>query len=152
MEKEDADNVSIKPQHGNSLAYTLDRLKREREDLYKRVIAKEISANAAAVEAGWRNLPFTLHSRELHQSVARDPRDAGGLATGYQCSIRGTLTVAPLGRLRHPLQLVADVRPASYFPSVENSSAPRPRTSAAASRRLCASGQRGSCPRPGRGA
>ena len=51
----------------------------------------------------------------------RDPRDAGGLATGYQCSIRGTLTVAPLGRLRHPLQLVADVRPASYFPSVENS-------------------------------
>ena len=24
MEKEDADNVSIKPQHGNSLAYTLD--------------------------------------------------------------------------------------------------------------------------------
>jgi hypothetical protein len=33
------DNVStLKPEHGNSLAYTLDRLKRERPDLFERVV------------------------------------------------------------------------------------------------------------------
>jgi hypothetical protein len=35
-------------------AYTLSRLRRERPDLFDRVKAKELSANAAAIEAGWR--------------------------------------------------------------------------------------------------
>lgn len=42
---------------GTSLAYTLDRLERERPDLYAKVIAKEMSANAAAIEAGFRKPP-----------------------------------------------------------------------------------------------
>lgn len=51
----DANNVSIsKPAHGNTRAYTLDRLSRERPDLYERVVNKELTANAAAIEAGWR--------------------------------------------------------------------------------------------------
>jgi hypothetical protein len=49
---DDTDNVSIK--HGNSKAYTLERLKRDRPDLFEKVVAKEMSANAAAKAAGWR--------------------------------------------------------------------------------------------------
>jgi len=51
---DDNNNVIIKPRQGNSRAYTLDRLKRERPDLFDRVCAGELSANAAATEAGWR--------------------------------------------------------------------------------------------------
>jgi len=42
-------------------AYTLTRLKREREDLYDQVKAKKLSANAAAIEAGWRKKPDPLN-------------------------------------------------------------------------------------------
>jgi hypothetical protein len=53
------DNVSTspKPKHGNSRAYTLSRLKRVRPDLFEKVCAKEMSANAAAIEAGIRKKP-----------------------------------------------------------------------------------------------
>lgn len=51
----DSDNVTISnPTRGNTRAYTLDRLTRERPDLYQRVVNKELTAHAAAVEAGWR--------------------------------------------------------------------------------------------------
>jgi hypothetical protein len=42
---------------GNSLRYTLARLKRERSDLFARVRSKELSANAAAIKAGFRKKP-----------------------------------------------------------------------------------------------
>ena len=45
----------MKAKQGTSKKYTLDRLKRERPDLFERVVAKELSANAAAKEAGWRS-------------------------------------------------------------------------------------------------
>lgn len=45
---------------GTSRAYTLSRLQRERPDLYSRVVAEELSANAAAIEAGWRPKPSNL--------------------------------------------------------------------------------------------
>ena len=51
------DNVMMKATQGNSRAYTLDRLQRERPDLYAEVVAKKKSANAAAIEAGWRPDP-----------------------------------------------------------------------------------------------
>jgi hypothetical protein len=50
----DNDNIIIKPKQGTSRSYTLDRLKRERPDLFARVKTKEITANAAAIEAGFR--------------------------------------------------------------------------------------------------
>jgi hypothetical protein len=50
----DGDNVTIKPERGNARAYTLARLKRERSDLFKQVTAGKLSANAAAITAGWR--------------------------------------------------------------------------------------------------
>jgi hypothetical protein len=60
-----SENASIKnnniildrPVQGTSLAYTLDRLSRESPDLYAKVVAKELSANAAAIEAGFRKRP-----------------------------------------------------------------------------------------------
>ena len=45
---------------GNSLSYTLDRLKREAPELFQRVVAKELSANAAAIEAGFRVKTITV--------------------------------------------------------------------------------------------
>lgn len=57
----DANNISInEPKHGTSRAYTLDRLTRERPDLYARVVNKELTANAAAIEAGWRKRKVQL--------------------------------------------------------------------------------------------
>ena len=40
--------------HGNSETYLLRRLKRDREDLAEKVVNGELSAHAAAVEAGFR--------------------------------------------------------------------------------------------------
>lgn len=55
------DNVNeVKPKKGTSRAYTLERLKRQRPDLFRRVVRKEMSANAAAIEAGFRKVPTPL--------------------------------------------------------------------------------------------
>jgi hypothetical protein len=42
---------------GTTATNTLRRLKRDRPDLAERVVAGEISANAAAIEAGFRKPP-----------------------------------------------------------------------------------------------
>ena len=55
-----ASNRSIKPQHGTTRAYTLDVLAREWPDLFKQVKAKKLSANAAAIKAGFRKKPSPL--------------------------------------------------------------------------------------------
>lgn len=44
---------------GNSPTYALRRLKRDRPDLAEKVIAGKMSANAAAIEAGFRKRPTT---------------------------------------------------------------------------------------------
>jgi hypothetical protein len=48
------DNIMMKSKQGTSRAYTLDRLERERPDLFRKVKAGQLSANAAAIEAGFR--------------------------------------------------------------------------------------------------
>jgi len=58
--KENSSNRTIKPTRGTTRAYTLDRLKREQPDLFDRVCAGELTANAAAIEAGWRKPPSPL--------------------------------------------------------------------------------------------
>lgn len=45
---------------GNTRAYTVSRLKREAPALFERVKAGELSANAAAIEAGFRVKTFTV--------------------------------------------------------------------------------------------
>lgn len=44
----------VKPSKGNSRAYTVSRLQREAPELFAKVAAGEMSANAAAIEAGFR--------------------------------------------------------------------------------------------------
>lgn len=45
---------------GTGKAYTLSRLKRETPDLFAAVVRGELSANAAAVKAGWRKVKTPL--------------------------------------------------------------------------------------------
>lgn len=54
--------ASKKSTQGTSRAYTLTRLKKERPDLFDRVAANELTANAAAIEAGWRKVPSALET------------------------------------------------------------------------------------------
>jgi hypothetical protein len=50
------DNVRS-AKYGNSAIYTLKRLKRDRPDLFQQVLGGMLSANAAAIEAGFRGRP-----------------------------------------------------------------------------------------------
>ena len=61
-----ADNVY---RFGNSETYLLRRLKRERQDLADKVVAGEMSAHAAAVEAGLR--PRLLQYAETVEGFLR---------------------------------------------------------------------------------
>ena len=53
------DNIMETPQ-GTSRSYTLDRLERDHPELHQRVIAGELSANAAAITAGFRKPTITV--------------------------------------------------------------------------------------------
>jgi len=68
------DNVSNGGGHGNSKDYTLDRLAREDPKLYEKVVADEMSANAAAIEAGFRDktatIPIHKGGEEQHKRAA----------------------------------------------------------------------------------
>ena len=57
-EPKNVDNVNISG--GNGEDYTRRRLRRDRPDLYERVIEGELSANAAAIEAGFRRRTATI--------------------------------------------------------------------------------------------
>ena len=52
------DNVT--PKRGSSPTYALRRLKRDRPDLANKVVRGEMSAHAAAIEAGFRKKPTPL--------------------------------------------------------------------------------------------
>lgn len=53
------DNVQLDNPGGNSRKVTLERLKRKTPALFERVVTGELSANAAAIEAGFRRAPPT---------------------------------------------------------------------------------------------
>ena len=59
---DNADNVSNKEkvQAGNSRSYTVSRLQREAPELFAQVVAGTLSANAAAIQAGFRKKPTLL--------------------------------------------------------------------------------------------
>jgi len=54
------DNIRAN-EHGTSESYTLNRLKRKHNDLFNQVINGELSANAAAIEAGFRPKTRTVN-------------------------------------------------------------------------------------------
>ncbi len=58
---------------GNSETYALRRLKRDRPDLADKVLDGELSANAAAIEAGFRKrtITVTLEPRSIARTLAR---------------------------------------------------------------------------------
>lgn len=61
---------------GNSRAYTLSRLAKESPELYDRVKAGELSANAAAIQAGWRKKPSPLDLlRSAWRKASRSERE-----------------------------------------------------------------------------
>jgi len=57
-------------QKGNSKAYTLSRLERESPELFEAVCEGEMSANAAAIKAGFRKPPPT-HEEKVVASFAK---------------------------------------------------------------------------------
>jgi hypothetical protein len=66
-----SDNVT--PNRGNNPTYALKRLKRDRPDLAEKVIAGELSTNAAAIEAGFRKPPSPL--KQLRKAWAKASLD-----------------------------------------------------------------------------
>lgn len=54
-----SDNVTL-AERGNTKGYTLRRLKKDHPELHAKVCAGEMSANAAAIEAGVRKVPNAL--------------------------------------------------------------------------------------------
>jgi len=56
-------------QGGNSRDYTLARLKRDRPDLAEKVIAGQMSANAAAIEAGFRSRKYAIRLDNLELTI-----------------------------------------------------------------------------------
>jgi hypothetical protein len=87
-EKGKGDNVTFPQQErGNGKTYTLRRLARDRPDLLDRIESGELSANAAAIEAGFRKPPQPpLHKMQeqerlqvLHRSLTEMKDWAGHL-------------------------------------------------------------------------
>lgn len=81
------------PERGNSLSYTLRRLKQDHPEQYERVVTGEISANAAAREVGLRRATTTIYTDDA-ASIARTLRrklDADTLAELIDLLQCGTL-------------------------------------------------------------
>lgn len=70
----ESDNITLHSERGTSKAYTLRRLKKQRPDLFKMVVAGELSANAAAIKAGFRKEPAPLDilTRTWKKATAAD--------------------------------------------------------------------------------
>ncbi len=56
----DGDNITIKPERGTGRAYTLRRLSKDNPDLFAEVTAGKLSANKAAIRAGYRKEPTAI--------------------------------------------------------------------------------------------
>ena len=72
----DDDNINLSSK-GTSRSYTVSRLQRESPELFKQVVAKTLSANAAAIQAGWRKKPTVVDQfAALWKKATKDQRDA----------------------------------------------------------------------------
>lgn len=86
--------IRTTPDYGTSLSYTLRRLKEDHPELYQRVVAGALSANAAAREAGIRRPTTTIYTDDA-ASIARTLKkklDADTLAELIDLLQYGTLT------------------------------------------------------------
>jgi hypothetical protein len=72
---DDTDNVSIKPEHGNGKAYTLRRLAKDHPELFEQVKTGQLSANQAAIQAGFRKVKTPAEQvRALWQKLTDEER------------------------------------------------------------------------------
>ena len=61
------DNImGDKSEQGTSKSYTLSRLERDHPELFEAVCNGELSANAAAIQAGFRKVKTPLRHTSLH--------------------------------------------------------------------------------------
>lgn len=80
------DNVSTSEgSHGNSKAYTLDRLSRDRPDLLERVKSGQLSANKAMIEAGFRPKTLTIAATTC-QTQPCSRFQGSGLPEAWTCT------------------------------------------------------------------
>ena len=70
---ENGNNIPNRPHRGTSVAYLLTQLEEHAPELYHRVLAGELSANAAAIEAGLREPPSAL--KQLQKTWERATED-----------------------------------------------------------------------------
>ncbi len=64
-------NIILKtPQKGTSRQYTLARLQRDRPDLAQAVLSGEMSANAAAISAGFRKRSVSVYPDDAQRTIA----------------------------------------------------------------------------------
>jgi hypothetical protein len=88
------DNVMMKVSQGNSLAYTLDRLSRERPDLLAKVESKRMSANAAAIQAGFRKKPTPFERVQRNQGGTAPCPEQARAPGSLLPSIKGLLALS----------------------------------------------------------
>jgi hypothetical protein len=89
--KDNSDIVTVKGDgRGNARGYTLTRLKRHHPTLYQRVVAGELSAHAAAREAGFRHQKASLD--QLHHPWGK----ASPCAKDYQETQSARIPAAPV--------------------------------------------------------
>ena len=75
------DNITLdKPSKGTSRSYTVSRLQREAPELFAQVVAGTLSANAAAIQAGFRKKPTALEMLCRDWKVANDQERKAFLA------------------------------------------------------------------------
>lgn len=71
-------NISIS-QHGTSSEYTIRRLlKEDRQDLVDKILANELSANAAAIQAGFRPITYQISEKTKPETAAAKIREKFG--------------------------------------------------------------------------
>ena len=69
QQEDQGNNVTLKTR-GNNVEYTIARLRKEdRPDLAKKVEAGELSANAAAIEAGFRHPTCTVVTDDIDSAI-----------------------------------------------------------------------------------
>lgn len=69
--EKNVDSINISQKGGSDPSYLLARLKRDRPDLAAKVVAGELSAHAAAVEAGFRKRYLQVPADDLQAALAK---------------------------------------------------------------------------------
>jgi hypothetical protein len=89
-------NIITQPKQGTSRAYTLDRLHREAPELYQRVVDKELSANQAAIEAGFRKVKTPVEQLQPLEAPSLPTILRLGGLSGLPLHVRGMIQAASL--------------------------------------------------------